>query len=257
MADPAVLDFGIVMIETLAIEKENLRARAYAVIRKALMAGRFQPGQKLLLRPMATDLGISVTPVREALLQLVSERALVTDSSRSLFVPVLDVERFREIRDLRIELEGRAAEAAAARALPLDVAELEALQNTLVTHRHAGNFREVLVTNEAFHFKLYGIAQMPVLYDIIERLWVQIGPIFTRLFERIDPMDTANHPHNGIIAALDRKDSAAARIAIAKDISWSSQCLEESLQHMQTKLGADPHPLALTPPVLIQPASRT
>ncbi len=136
------------MSESLAVEKENLRVRAYAVLRKALMTGKFQPGQKLLLKPLADELGISVTPVREALLQLVSERALVTDSSRSLFVPKLKVDCFREIRDLRIELEGRAAEAGARYAVPADIKELEEIQRRLVMHRHAGRFGEVSIAND-------------------------------------------------------------------------------------------------------------
>jgi len=215
--------------ETFAIEKENLRARAYGVIRKALMTSRFKPGQKLLLRTMAAELGISVTPVREALLQLVSERALVTDSSRSLFVPKLDVRRFREIRDLRVELEGRAAEAAARLASPADVIALEQLHRTLVQHRHAGNLREVSVANEAFHFKIYSMARMPVLYGIIEGLWVQIGPILTKLFEGVDLKDTANHAHLGIIAALRRNDPSTTRLAVANDLILASRHVEDAL----------------------------
>ena len=90
------------------------------------MTGCFKPGQKLLLRPLAAELGISVTPFREALLQLVSEQALSADSSRSLAVPAIGLERFREIRDLRIELEGRAVEAAVRNTAESDLAALSA-----------------------------------------------------------------------------------------------------------------------------------
>ncbi len=217
------------MTDSLSIKKEKLHAQTYGILRKALMTGRFQPGQKLLLRPLAEKLGISVTPVREALLQLVTERALTSDSSRSLSVPILDLARFREIRDLRIELEGRAAEVAAKRATTAHVAKLERLQEELRACRRAGDFAGALVTNEAFHFTVYGLAEMPVLYSIIEGLWVQIGPILTRLFDRVDTKSLDNHPHDEMITAFRRNDGAAARHALAGDILWAAGHLEASL----------------------------
>ena len=48
------------MTDSLSIKKEKLHAQTYGILRKALMTGRFQPGQKLLLRPLAEELGISV-----------------------------------------------------------------------------------------------------------------------------------------------------------------------------------------------------
>lgn len=217
-------------MNTLAIENENLRRRAYGVIRKALMTGRFEPGQRLLLKDLANELGISITPVREALLQLVSEHALTSDSSRSLFVPLLNIERFREIRDLRIEFEGKLAEAAAMNATQADTDELERIHQSLARHRKAGEYQEALGCNEAFHFRIYRLAGMPVLYDIVEGLWVQIGPIFNRLFERINPKDVSNHPHLDMIAALKRRDGSAARRAVASDITWASRHLEDHLK---------------------------
>lgn len=235
------------MTDALSIKKEKLHAQTYGILRKALMTGRFQPGQRLLLRPLADELGISVTPVREALLQLVTERALTSDSSRSLSVPVLDLQRFREIRDLRIELEGRAAEVAAKRATPAHVARLEQLQEELRAHRRAGDFGGALVTNEAFHFTVYGLAEMPVLYSIIEGLWVQIGPILTWLFGRVDTKSLDKHPHDEMITAFRRNDGAAARHALASDILWAA-C------HLEASLAAGSH--APTPPEPTPPRKR-
>ena len=216
--------------DALTIERGGLNAKAYAVLRKALMAGRFQPGQKLLLRSLAEELGISITPVREALLRLVSEHALVADSSRSLIVPVISLERFLEIRDLRLELEGRATEAAAGRAKPAELDDLAALQDTLLDHRHHGRFREALGVNETFHFAVYRLARMPVLYRLIEGLWVQIGPVLTRLHDRLErPAPDLQHPHDLIIRAMRQGDATSARLALASDIIWASRHLAAGL----------------------------
>lgn len=218
------------MDTVLSIDRGNLQAKAYAVLRKALMTGRFKPGQKLLLRPLAGELGISVTPVREALLQLVSEHALTSDSSRSLTVPVLSLQRFLEIRDLRIELEGRAADGAVRFVTPADLAELRLLQQRLIDSRRTGEFAEALGMNELFHFAVYRLARMPVLYRLIEGLWVQIGPVLTRLYNQAGAGSLdMQHPHDLVIRALEQGDGPAARLAIASDILWASRHLEPTL----------------------------
>ncbi len=214
----------------LLVERGNLQEKAYAVIRQALMSGRFQPGQKLLLRPLAAELGISITPVREALLKLVSDQALVADSSRTMTVPVIGLQRFLEIRDLRIELEGRAVEAAIRHARAADLAGLARLQRSLIEHRRQGRFFDALGANEAFHFAVYRLADMPVLYRIIEGLWVQIGPVLTRLYNQVDRASVEmQHPHDVMILAMRNKDAAAARAALASDILWASRHLEGTL----------------------------
>ncbi len=214
----------------LQVDRGNLNEKAYAVLRNALMSGRFQPGQKLLLRPLARELGISITPVREALLKLVSEQALTTDSSRSITVPVVSLQRFLEIRDLRIELEGRAVEAAVRRATVPDLTCLAALQSRLIEHRRHGRFLEALGINETFHFTVYRLARMPVLYRIIEGLWIQIGPVLTRLYNQVDAGSVElEHPHDVLIRAMRGRDVPAARLALAGDILWASRHLEGTL----------------------------
>lgn len=76
---------------------------------------------------LSEELGISPTPIREAFARLVSERALVPGDRRSVRVPELDAERFLEIRELRLALEGIAAERAAARATEAEIDALEAV----------------------------------------------------------------------------------------------------------------------------------
>src|SRR4029077_4436058 len=87
--------------------------RAYEEIRAYLMRGRLKPGERLVSRLLASELGISTTPVREALARLASEKALELDHRNTVVVPTLTAERYEEIRDLRAQLEGLAAMRAA------------------------------------------------------------------------------------------------------------------------------------------------
>ncbi|MDF0522256.1 GntR family transcriptional regulator [Bradyrhizobium yuanmingense] len=212
-------------LDWLHVGRDNLHARIYLLLRKALMAGRFRPGQRLLLKPLAQELGVSVTPVREALLRLASERGLVPHQSRTMMVPVLSVARFREIRDIRIELEGRAAEAAANNISAGDIIALEKMQEQLMLARRQRDVQTVLAINEEFHFRIYRSSDLPVVCGLIESLWVQIGPLLTLNDFSASPT-AKDHPHRAILASLAAGDGAGARRALANDIMWASKYLE-------------------------------
>ncbi|MBP0110904.1 GntR family transcriptional regulator [Bradyrhizobium vignae] len=214
--------------DRLHVGRDNLHARAYLMLRKALMAGRFRPGQRLLLKPLAEELGVSVTPVREALLRLASEYGLVADRSRTMMVPILSVARFREIRDIRIELEGRATEAAAKRVSSADIVALEEMHQLLMRARRQRDVQTVLAINEEFHFRIYRSSDLPVVCGLIESLWVQIGPLLT-LHDFSESTTASDHPHRSILSSLAAGDGAGARLALANDIMWASRYLEKAV----------------------------
>ncbi len=97
----------------LPVIRVNLTAQVYASLRSALQEGRLWPGQRLKIRDLAATMEVSETPVREAVMQLVRERALLLQSNRSLTVPRLSLGQYLELRRIRLELEGLAAAAAA------------------------------------------------------------------------------------------------------------------------------------------------
>lgn len=226
-AEPTLIDDA-----GMHIIKDNLHAQAYYTIRSALMRGRFRPGQRLLLKPLADELGISVTPVREALLRLASEHGLAPGRSRTMIVPVLSVARFREIRDIRVELEGRAAAASALRVTSEDLAKLHAIHQEMLLSRANRDTPKALSLNLSFHFTIYALADLPVLGSLIEGLWVRIGPLLTCLYDHVEPKVPSVHPHDSILAALANGDGSAARLAVANDIMWASAYLEKAVVAM-------------------------
>ena len=80
----------------------------YSELKKAIMMGEFEPGQKLKLAELAEAFGTSQMPVREALGRLASAGALESAQRRSMVVPTADFARLRAILSLRIDLEGNA-----------------------------------------------------------------------------------------------------------------------------------------------------
>jgi DNA-binding GntR family transcriptional regulator len=198
------------------IVKESLSERAYRELRVALMRGQLRPDTRLRLRPMSARFGISATPMREALLRLVSEKALALDARGSVVVPRLALDQLLEIRAIRTDLEGRAA--AAAIASPAGAIDaLEAIHVQISQCHASRDFAQAVNLNTEFHLSLCRLGRMPILYEIVELLWVRCGPILSHLYDDGVP-DWEPHPHRRIIDALRRGDSDTARDAVREDI---------------------------------------
>lgn len=212
------------------ITRDSLSQQAYVAIRRSLMRSRLRPGQKLIVRQVADELGISVTPVRESLLRLVSEHALDMDDRGTVIVPELSLARCIEIRDLRMLVEGEGAARAAARVADADVDLLQRIHDRYMAIESEQEYEAALVENENFHFTLCRLADSPVLFGIVENLWIQFGPLLSYLYDGDRrPFHGRTHGHLLVIDALRRRDPDAARQAIAQDILIGGQVVVEKL----------------------------
>lgn len=216
------------------LARENLSERAYGVIRDALMHGQLAPGARLLLRPTSKRFGISATPMREALLSLVSQEALTLDARGTVVVPTLTLAQLVEIRDIRADLEGRAAGTAARLAAPTEIAALGGIHAAIAAAHRSGDFLAAVIANTEFHLTLCRMGRLPILMSIVEALWVRCGPILSHLYDGGVP-DWSPHPHRTVIAALDARDPAAARSAIRRDIIHGGKGL---IQHIEMREAA-------------------
>src|SRR5262249_38237701 len=167
-------DKGDTLFQVSKLERETLHDRAYLELKKAIMSGAIRPGATITIRAMATALGTSPMPVREALRRLVAERALEMLPTRSVTLPLMTAERFDEIAKLRITLDGLGSEAGA---LHLCREGLRRLQQGHAEMNKVKSVNEYLAKNQEFHFTLYQAANMPVALQMIESLWLQAGPL--------------------------------------------------------------------------------
>lgn len=207
------------------IERENLGDRAYTTIRNALMRGQLKPGERLRLRPLSERFGISLTPMREALMRLVFERAMVFDERGTAVVPDLTLAQLQEIRSIRMDLEGKAAASAATHVTAEELQELRDIQTGIADCHARKSFADAVHLNTEFHLLLCRAGRLPITYDLVEKLWVRCGPILSHLYDAGVPADWVPHPHERIIEALETGDAAAAEAGIRFDIEMGGQGL--------------------------------
>ncbi|GHE46359.1 transcriptional regulator [Camelimonas fluminis] len=219
------------------VRTESLALQAYRHFRRQLMAGRYKPGQKIKLKEVSEELGISATPIREALGRLVSEHALFQVDRRSVRVPIMDAERYRHISDVRVLLEGEAAARAAQLATPEDITALEDIHEALCVAHEQGKAEELMAVNERFHQALCAIAAMPVLHHMVENLWLQSGPTMNAFRDYPPRAPRQRHAHLMIIAALRQRDPEAARKALTLDIRASVERIVAYLDEHKVNAG--------------------
>lgn len=200
------------------IQRQSLSEHAYATLREALMEGRMKPGDELPLRPVSRSFGISATPMREALLRLVTESALEMDGRGRISVPHLNRATLIEVRRIRSFLEGNAAREASLRAQPDAVDALEQLHIDLIAAQDKQDFPKAIGLNTKFHLKLCEIASLPVSLEVVSNLWVRCGPLLSHLYDFDKPQNWNPHPHLRVVEAIRARDPDAAHAAVLQDI---------------------------------------
>jgi GntR family transcriptional regulator, colanic acid and biofilm gene transcriptional regulator len=196
----------------------TLAEGVYERIAATLMEGGYVPGEKLATRTLAAQLGVSVTPAREAVLRLVREGALELINARTTVVPALSPERFREIYCIRHSLEPTVAGMAVEQLSGDDIKALERSLERMSAGYRRGDYRLAFHSDGEFHFRIYEAAGMPLVVSYIRAAWLRVGPTFRLLYPGIaDPEETIRI-HEEAIAAAKARDAASLARAIERDL---------------------------------------
>ncbi|MHC8326992.1 GntR family transcriptional regulator [Pseudomonas sp. LB1P83] len=209
-----------------AITHTYLGSNVYSQLRNALITGGLKPDDRLRIRELASQLGTSVTPVRDAILQLAKEKALVLKTPKDIRVPVLDSAAYLEIRTLRLNLEGLGAETAARLATSSDLARIDANIQRNLEAINNNDLPEALRLNSEFHFLIAEAARMPLLRSYLDSLWMRAGPLIAQAYAHFSLTMAIEH-HVEILDALRHQDAAAAKHAIQTDILDGNQKMLE------------------------------
>ena len=223
------------------VGRDNLTARVFGELRLALMEGRFRPGHRFKIRELAETMGVSETPIREALMQLVRARVLDMQASRSIEVARLSAAQYEELRGIRILLEGLAAERATTRISKADIASLKKYHQALVAAERGRRWREAVQVNWQFHHTLYKAADAPELLEMIETIWLRNGPLLNMLYPHATPTYPGRHQHLNVIDGLTARNPEAVKRSIQADLMEGGARLLQLLQDIEA--GATPSEL--------------
>jgi DNA-binding GntR family transcriptional regulator len=201
----------------------TLSDQAYRALREDITSGALQPGQRLTERSLAEHLGVSPTPVREALQRLEHERLIERDAVRAIRVADPSVARLHELSLIEVALRGVAARLAAERATAAEVAAIvaaceraEALADN--DDWDEARVRELLEVTRGFHRLIDEAAHTQTLIDMISTAtafdWAFRLKWSVESHEDAASLQRSLEQHRRVAAAIEARDGAAAEEAM-------------------------------------------
>jgi DNA-binding GntR family transcriptional regulator len=222
-------------VSLVKIEKKTLRRVVYERLKESIIITELLPGEVISLRGLATKLGVSPTPIREALWQLDAEGIVVIESNQSIRVNELTPVELEEITRLRILFESAAAERACDlrpdSCLPYLKTLVDGMWQTIENHKL------YLKKNRQFHFGIYELAESPLLLRMIDSLWARIGPYFNIRVIDPDHLRQVNTPcHQKMFEALAARDKRKMRQALTAELGSTRGIILPLIRETNTRL---------------------
>lgn len=218
------------------IERRNLGSDVYRILRDRILRQELKAGEKLSDLRLSNELGVSRTPIREALHQLVQDGVVVAEPNRGFFVATFSQRDLEEIFELRlalelfairrIDLKGRKDE------LERALFELEHVERLLKNAKTPEGVREAgdafLKTDRGFHSWLVSTANNKRLDTIINSIWTQIA-----IFQQIETSIPA-----WILEAVEEHRDVIRHL-VDEDVEGAANIMEEHLHNMQREVLAE------------------
>lgn len=206
--------------------KGRLYGAAVAELRRLISTGRLPAGQRLRERELCESLGISRTPLREAIRTLGTEGLVTLLPNRGAVVSPLDVREVAELYQVVCSLEVLAAELAMARITDEQIAGIGMLHYRLVRHQLRGELDAYFEANQAIHRALVEISGNAVLLSVWDMLALRVNR--ARYMTNLKPerWAEATREHEAIFQAIRARDGATVRELPAQHIMSGLKAIE-------------------------------
>ena len=217
------------------ISPKTIRQQVYDQLRRKIISAEILPGQVMTLQGLATEFGVSMMPVREALWQLESEKVIVIDANKSICVSALSAKDMKEALEIRMILESRAAEKACNRITHDELAKLKQLLDGMEASYDKP--KRFMLLNSQFHFTIYSCADSPMLLGIIDSLWARIGPYLNIGWAKAGDHSFTLNCHREMYEALIHKDKKRLKKWLCGDLREAAGAIIPNLENSisQTK----------------------
>ena len=197
---------------------------AYRHLLRAIRSGRYKPGDRLIPEEIASEIGMSRMPVREAFRRLASEGLVVIRPNRGCIISGLTIPQVYEAFEIRSVLEGLAVRLAMPR---IDAAALRELERLLEVMNDAP--AEWVANHSKFHDYLCGLSGRPKLMRQIRTLHASIEPYLRIYLHHAKKMRTADAAHRVLLKALRSGDADRAEATMRAHVLGTAPILANFL----------------------------
>ncbi|WP_434004258.1 GntR family transcriptional regulator [Candidatus Dormibacter sp.] len=185
---------------------QSVRAQGYAVIRERIVALDYKPGRQLSENELGAELGVSRTPVREALIRLADEGLVEVVPQLGTFVSLINVQQIRDQQFVREAVERAALSIRGDRLRP---DELDALRSYVARQRDtepAADYEGFFALDESFHRMLVGISGYSGAWPAARRAWAHLNRVRRLSLMMPTVLKRLIAEHETLVAALSLPD---------------------------------------------------
>ena len=201
-------------------EYKPLRDVVFENLRGAIVEGKLKPGQRLMEVQLAEQLGVSRTPVREAIRKLELEGLVVMIPRKGAYVANMSLKDVIDVLEIRASLEGLAASLAAERITDEDIKKLESIVEEFNDSINQSDVEALLRKDVEFHECIFKSTHNKKLHQLINSLWEQVYRFRVTYISDYDSTVNIVEEHKMILDAIKRRDSKLAK--------------QYAMQHIQT-----------------------
>ncbi len=187
-----------------------LRDIVFDAIKEAILTGRLKPGERLMEVQLAEEMGVSRTPVREAIRKLELEGLVVMVPRKGAYVSGLTLKDAAEVFEIRSSLEGLAAALAAERITDDEIKTLDEILNDIAKAREEGDAETIVKKDMEFHQNLFKASRNKRLAQIIYNLKEQIDRFRIQSLSNPDRVKKLLSEHKAILDAIKKGDAESA-----------------------------------------------
>ncbi len=214
-----------------------LREIVFESLREAIINGVLEPGERLMEIQLAEEMGVSRTPVREAIRKLELENFVVMIPRKGAYVAGVSHKDIADVFEIRSALEGLAAGLAAERATD---EEIEEMKKMIHYHdREDMSLEDIVSTDTDFHALVYQASRNERLIQILENLREQIQRFRATSLSVPGRLKDAISEHSAIVEALARQDVEEAQALATAHIINAENIMFEALSLSQEEKSAE------------------
>lgn len=195
-----------------------LRDVVFNTLRQAILKGELAPGERLMEIQLAEKLGVSRTPIREAIRKLELEGLVLMIPRRGAEVAKISEKSLKDVLEVRRSLEELAIELACQRMTDTDMQELEKMQKKFCDAIADGSAMEIAESDEAYHDVIYNSTHNARLVQILNNLREQMYRYRLEYIKDEDKRQILRIEHEKILKALRSRHVAEARAAAREHI---------------------------------------
>jgi DNA-binding GntR family transcriptional regulator len=200
------------------LAKYSLTGRVFKQLSDQILNGKYKPGDSLVETKLAKELGVSRTPIREALRQLEQEGLVSSIPNKGVFVRGISEQDIEDIYAMRVLIEGLAARWAAEKVTPAELDSLKEILDLMEFYTSKGDTEHISELDTQFHALIYSASKSKPLCFVLGNLHHFVQRARIGSVKVPGRADKTLNEHRAIVQAFEDRDPDAAEAALTNHV---------------------------------------